>query len=316
MAKGIAALGIEAPLPDGSVLPAGEKIGTARACRDGIGEESPFADFRDYAEVTLDAVEDQKLGILLMLDEFDKLQEGIDNGITSPQVPENIRYLVQTYPHFSAILTGSRRLKRLREEYWSALYGLGTRFGVTSLPKEAAEKLVIEPVKGRLAYSRESVERANFLTNGQPYLLQCLCNRIFDMAAKLKTRSVTLDLVEQSGDLLAENNEHFASLWDYARLDRRRFILGLIHKEAVGPDQLRFGVLLELLSRHGLEISDESLIVDLEFLRELELIDLVGKSGSGYYVLSIPLMGRWIDSQHDFAVLQKKARMETEDYND
>ena len=60
-----------------------------------------------------------------MLDQFDKLQEGIDNGITSPQVPENIRYLVQTYPRFSAILTGSRSMKRLREEYSSALYGLG-----------------------------------------------------------------------------------------------------------------------------------------------------------------------------------------------
>ena len=315
IARSIAAIGIEAHLPDGSVLPAGKKIGIARACRDGIGEDSPFADFRDYAEVALDAVEEKKLGILLMLDEFDKLQEGIDNGITSPQVPENIRYLVQTYPRFSAILTGSRRLKRLREEYWSALYGLGTRFGVTSLPKEAAEKLVVEPVKGRLTFSRESVERANSLTNGQPYLLQCLCNRIFDMAAQLKTRSVTLDLVEQAGDLLAENNEHFASLWDYARSDRRRFILGLIHKETTGPDQLRFGVLLELLSRHGIEVSDEDLIADLEFLRELELVELVGEPGSGYYVLSIPLMGRWIDRQHDFTVLQKKARMETEDYN-
>lgn len=313
MAKSIAAIGIEAPLPDGSVLPAGKKIGVARACRDGIGEESPFADFRDYADVALDAVEWKKLGILLMLDEFDKLQEGIDNGITSPQVPENIRYLVQTYPRFSAILTGSRRLKRLREEYWSALYGLGTRFGVTSLPQEAAEKLVVEPVKGRLTYSRESVERANSLTNGQPYLLQCLCNRIFDMAAQLKTRSVTLDLVEQAGDLLAENNEHFASLWDYARSDRRRFILGLIHKEAIREWPMPFGSLHELLSMRGIEVRDEDLIADLEFLRELELVELDDK-GHGY-LLSIPLMGRWIDRQHDFAVLQKKARMETEDYN-
>ena len=41
-----------------------------------------------------------------MLDEFDKLQEGIDKQITSPQVPENIRFLVQSYPKFSAILRG------------------------------------------------------------------------------------------------------------------------------------------------------------------------------------------------------------------
>ena len=33
-----------------------------------------------------------------MIDEFDKLQAGIDDGITSPQVPENIRHLLQHQP--------------------------------------------------------------------------------------------------------------------------------------------------------------------------------------------------------------------------
>lgn len=316
MAKSLATLNIDVPLPDGRVLPPGKKMGISKACRNGIGDQSPFADFRDYADELLDCAARHKLGILLMLDEFDKLQEGIDNGVTSPQVPENIRYMVQTYSNFSAILTGSRRLKRMREEYWSALYGLGTRFGVTSLAHDAASRLVTDPVKGRLAFSRESIERAISLTHGQPYLLQCLCNRIFDMTSQLKIRSVTLDLVEQAGDLLAENNEHFASLWDYARSDLRRFLLGLIHKETDGPNSLRFGVLQELLSSHGIEVRDETLITDLDFLRELELIDHVDETGSSHYKLSIPLMGRWIDRQHDFEVLKKKAQMETEDQHD
>ncbi|WP_305368917.1 hypothetical protein [Photobacterium leiognathi] len=83
-----------------------------RSCKAGIGEDSPFIDFRDYLEVLLAVLEEKNLGIVLMLDEFDKLQEGIDNGVTSPQLPENIRYLIQNYSKFSAILTGSRRLKK------------------------------------------------------------------------------------------------------------------------------------------------------------------------------------------------------------
>jgi type I restriction enzyme M protein len=313
IAKSMAALNIEVPLPDGSILPPGKKIGIARACRNGISEEHPFADFRDYAETALETVAGKQLSILLMLDEFDKLQEGIDNNVTSPQVPENIRFMVQTYPGFSAILTGSRRLKRLREEYWSALFGLGTRFGVTSLSPEAAGRLVIEPVKGRLVYSREAIDKAIMLTNRQPFLLQSLCNRVFDMAAQLKTRSITLDVIEEAANMLADDNEHFRSLWSYAETDRRRFILGLIHKESAGPDSLRFGFLLELLSTHGVEVDEEALSGDLEFLRELELIDLVGESVSGHYVLAIPLMGKWIGRQHDFEVLRNKARMETEE---
>lgn len=317
MAKSIAAslqkLGGETPLPNGLSLAPGKKLGIAKGCREGIREASPFSDFREYAEMALEKLVEFDLCLLLMMDEFDKIQEGIESGVTSPQVPENIRFLVQTYPRFSAILTGSRRLKRLREEYWSALYGIGTRFGVTSLSEEASRRLITEPVSGVLAYTGEAINQAIYLTAGQPYLLQCLCNRIFDIAAQLKTRSVTFDLVNQAGDALVKDNEHFASLWDYAQTNRRRFILILCHKETSGTDPLQLGVIQDILLANGIEVDDESLIGDLEFLRELELIDLVGSISGGLYKLSIPLMGVWMEKQLDFVAVLKKARLEAED---
>ncbi len=311
--KAIQRLGSDTPMPNGQILPSGKKLGISEACREGIRIESPFSDFLDYVEIVLVWLEKRDLKLLLMLDEFDKLQEGIDGGVTSPQVPENIRFIVQTYPRFSAILTGSRRLKRLREEYWSALYGFGTSFCLTSLSEEAARHLVIEPVRGRLTYSSEAVDQAVYLTARQPYLLQCLCNRIFDMAAHYKTRSVTLDLVSQAGNSLVENNGHFTDLWNYAGTNRRRFILSLCHKEASGPDPLQFGVIQELLLFHGIEVDDELLIGDLEFLRELDLIELIGSVGGGYYQLAVPLMGVWMEKEQDFAMVLTKARLETED---
>jgi type I restriction enzyme M protein len=316
IAKAMYSLGGDMPLPNGKVLSPGKKLGIAKAVREGIEAESPFSDFRDYVEIVLEQLKKNDLGMLLLLDEFDKLQEGIDSGITSPQVPENIRFLVQTYPRFSAILTGSKRLKRLREEYWSALYGIGTRFGVTALPEEASRRLITEPVRNRLTYTSEAVEQVIYLTAGQPYLLQCLCNRIFDMAAQLKIRSVTLDLANQASHALVEDNEHFASLWDYAKTARRHFILTLCYKKASGPDPLQLGVIQEHLLTHGIEIDDEKLIADLEFLRELELIELVGNVSGGYYKLAIPLMGIWIEKQQDFAVVLSKAKMETEDQHE
>jgi len=309
-------------LPNGKEPPRGPKLSIddrkrfGIASRESISEEAPFSDFCNYIEFVLEELAERELGLLLMLDEFDKLQEGIDNKVTSPQVPENIRYLVQSYPRISAILTGSRRLKRLREEYWSVLFGLGTRFSVTSLPEEPARLLITEPVKKRLTYAREAVNRAIYLTACQPYLMQCLCNRIFDMSVQLKTRSVTMDLVDKAADALIEDNEHFATLWGYAESHRRRFILMLIHKEGAGPDPLRLGVIQERLISYGIEVDDESLIADIEFLRELELIELVGDTGGGYYVLSIPLMGSWIKKQQDFAAVLSNARSETEDHHE
>jgi type I restriction enzyme M protein len=300
-------------LPDGTKIDGDKKLGITRAIRTGISDESPFQDFREYLEAILETLASQGLGILLMLDEFDKLQEGIDKGVTSPQVPENIRFLVQSFPRFSAILTGSRRLKRMREEYWSALFGLGTREGVTALPKSAAVKLITEPVKNRLVFAKPAIDRCYDLTAGQPYLLQCLCNRIFDVAAHSNLRSITIDHVEQAAKALVKDNEHFASLWDYSKFDRRRFLLCLLWRERNGADPLRLGVIETKLEEAGVELQESTLIADLEFLIELELIDLNVEAAGAHYTLTIPMMGQWIESQQDYEVLRSRARAEAED---
>lgn len=316
-------LRIEVPLPNGQILAAGKPaLGVARACREGIRAESPFADFRDYLEGVLAVLEPLNLGLVLMLDEFDKLQEGIDNGVTSPQVPENIRYLIQSYPKFSAILTGSRRLKRLREEYWSALYGLGTNIPVTALDPDSARKVVVEPVLDRLTFSQEAVDRVIEVTARHPYLMQCLCNRVFDYAVQAKSRSITVSAVNAAASSLVRDNEHFASLWDYAALGpetgrhRRQMILLLCARSLKQSTHIGFGTLQEQLAQVGVDVDDEALDADLTYLRELELIDLSGEIGDGEYRLTIPLMADWIEQQQDADVVASRVRTEAEEEND
>jgi len=112
-----------------------------------------------------------------------------------------------------------------------------------------------------------------------------------------------------------KDNEHFASLWDYAGSARRRLILMLCAERSSRADLVAFGELHELLAQCGVEISNELLDADLVALRELELIDLVGKIGDGHYQLSIPLMGAWIEQQHDYEVVLSCARAESEEEN-
>lgn len=309
---------IDNPLPDGSVLSKGQKLGIAKACRRGIGEESPFKDFEDYLEQTLLTLKEAGLGLLLMLDEFDKLQQGIDNGITSPQTPENIRYLIQTYPNFSAILTGTRRLKKLREEYWSVFFGMGTYFGVSSLSFGAAERLITEPVRDKLTYSPEAVKRAIYSTARQPYLLQLLCNRVFDLFREFDSRTVTLDLVKEAEHRLVQDDVHFTSLWDYVGSDRRRFILALCHGNSLSdtPYPFNFQFIFEQLLAYEIDVNEDSLESDLAELRELELIQLDERPNSSQYLMGIPLLGAWIDRQQDLSLLERKARTETEEQNE
>lgn len=320
--KALTKLRIDAPLPNGQVIPAGKPaLGVSRACKEGIGTDTPFTEFRDYLEVVLEVLQPLGLGLLLMLDEFDKLQEGIDNGVTSPQVPENIRFLIQTYPKFSAILTGSRRLKRLREEYWSALYGLGTSIPVAALDAESARKVVTEPVRDQLTFSPEAIDRVLEVTARHPYLMQCLCNRIFDYAVQTRSRSITASVVSDAALGLVRDNEHFASLWDYAGLGpktgrhRRQLILLLSAQSFKRGAHVGFGALQERLAQVGVDVADEALDADLTYLRELELIDLSGEIGDGEYRLTIPLMADWIEQQQDADVVASRARTEAEQEN-
>lgn len=291
------------------------KIAFIKAVRRAFSGSRPFETFELFLQTVIDAAKPRR--ILLMLDEFDKLQEGIDNGITSPQVPENIRYLLHTYPGVSAILTGSRRLKRLREEYWSALFGLGHRVAVSELRGRDARLLVTQPVEGRLSYVPEARDRVVDLCARHPFLIQSLCNRIFDRAAESGGRLVTVGEANRAAMEMVRDNEHFRTLWDYAETERKRLILAWCQRLQEGPDPVTLSLLETKLEESGVIVPrGHRLGDDLEFLRELELVRLDIRTSESAYALTVPLMGMWIKGGIDFENQRRRAVRESEELDD
>ena len=288
------------------------KVEFVKALSTAFSGPRPFEVFELYLQDVLEAASPRRL--LLMLDEFDKLQEGIDAGITSPQVPENIRYLLHTYPSLSAILTGSRRLKRLRDEYWSALFGFGHRVPVSELPLEDARLLVTQPVEGRLTYVPEARDRVVELCSQQPFLIQSLCNRIFEHAARSGERTVTVGVVNTTAQEMVQDNEHFRTLWDYAETERRRFVLALCQQLEGEPDPITLSLLEPKLEECGIALlHGDRLGDDLEFLRELELLELQDTARGSAYMLAVPLMAAWIQRNIDFEDQRQQAVRESEE---
>ena len=271
-----------------------------------------FETFRLYLSAAVEAAGPRR--VLLMLDEFDKLQEGIDAGITSPQVPENIRHLLQHQPGVCAIITGSRRLKRLREKYWSALFGLGYRVGISALTAADARRLVTEPVAGRLEYLPHARDHVVELCASHPFLIQSLCSRVFDQMAEGDDRTVTLDAVDQAATEMVRDNEHFRTLWDYAGSARRRLLLALCDRLADGSDPVNLNWLRMKLHDNGLPLRrDGELADDIAELRELELLEFDSTQRGGVYRLAVPLMAKWLRTNVDFDDLVVRARDEAED---
>ena len=268
-----------------------------------------FETFELYLSAAVEAASPRR--VLFMLDEFDKLQEGIDAGITSPQVPENLRHLLQHQPGVSAIITGSRRLKRLREDYWSALFGLGYRIGISALPRDAARRLVTEPVEGRLAYLPQARDRLVDLCACHPFLVQSLCNRVFEQAAAAGASTVTVDAVQQAATEMVRDNEHFRTLWDYTGTARRGLLLALCDRLQDEPDEVNLDLLTEELRKREVPVRRlRDLDDDLTELRELELLDFDESYRRGTYRLAVPLMAQWLRTNVDFDGLVVRAREE------
>lgn len=307
------AAGVRVWLPDADAPEPGKpfKVAFVRALRRAFSGDRPFEAFELFLQMVIEA--SRPLRVLLMLDEFDKLQEGIDAGVTSPQVPENIRYLLHTYPELSAVLAGSRRIKRLREEYWSALFGFGHRVPISGLRVEDARRLVTRPVDGRLVYVPEARDLVVKLCAKQPFLIQSLCNRIFESAARSNRRMVTVDDVNTAAHAMTEDNEHFRTLWGYAGSERRRFLLALCRR--LGDRvPITLDVLERNLRRHSVHLHrGERLGDDLEFLRELEMLELHGTRSGSSYRLAIPLMAAWIERNEDFENQRRRAVEEFEE---
>lgn len=307
------ATGVETWLPE---IPAPDpnrpfELAFRRSLYQAFAGDHPFETFQIYLSTAVEAVRPRR--ILYLLDEFDELQANINAGRISPQLLKNIRHLIQHQPGICAIITGSRRLKKLRQEYWSALFGLGYRIGISELPIDDARRLVIEPVAGKLRYLPQTADRLVELCACHPFLIQSLCSRVFDRAATGDDRIITTEVVEQAANEMVRDNEHFQTLWDYAGTERRRLLLMLCDRLAEGPDAINLDLIRVVLQDNRVRVPGiEGLADDISELRELELISFDDSYRGGTYRLSVPLMAMWMKENKDFDETVARAREEAE----
>jgi len=302
--------GVAVPLPD--MGPCEDlnifRFRLARALNLFFKDIDPYEAVQIYVGTVIEAIAPRRL--LLMLDEFDKLQVGIDNGVTSPQVPENIRNLLQTRSAVSAIITGSRRLKRLREEYWSALFGFGHSVGIEPLIASEVHELVTHPVAGRLEFNDPAINQIAELTARQPFLVQSLCARIFELAKHHGWRRIRNEQVLEGVGRMVRDNEHFQALWGYAETERRRYLLCLCNRLSAGTERVNGDLLAEHLAEAGIVVPVESVDDDLRALVEIELVALANTSLGPHYTIAVPLMRRWMDVNVDAEAQRRRGQRE------
>ena len=271
---------------------------------------APFEFFQIVMESVIQSLGDKRL--LLLLDEFDKVQAGIESGVTSPQVPDNFRDMFHTYPQVSAILTGSQLMKRLRREYFNPLFGIGRPIPIGPLDPAAARELVVKPVRGSLVYSDAARDWIVEACACQPFLIQHVCSRVFDLCADTIEANVTTDTAKKAAEVWLKTDTHFDTVWrDDIHDPRRQYVAWVIYELQGGPDPVTFDLIRQVLEERGLHGSN-ALTGYLEDLRDLMVVRQEEKDRTHTFSIAIPLFAEWLRVRIDPAQYLVKAVNEDE----
>jgi type I restriction enzyme M protein len=264
-----------------------------------INPDDAFWDFRQLLEQYLASTAERH--IILLFDEFEYLDIAIKDRKLPERVMENLRHVFQHYERLGVVLTGSHRLTKLREEYWSALFGLTLRKDIGALDRRAAEELVTKPLQSLVQFTPEAVAYIVDLAACQPYFIQMIAHTLVsDLQQKQDTSLITPARVEVIVPSAIEAaSEHLQYMMNHAKLPRQRAILAYIAKQQNADTPVTHQDLTNFLAIQEIVSNASLLAQDLELLRENDLIAMVKGGPQSLYRIPIELLRYWIQDHID-----------------
>jgi hypothetical protein len=184
--------------------------------------------------------------IVLMLDEFEKLEQRMDEGTVSLNFLEYLRHLIQHRPELLVILSGHHTLQERMSRYWEPLMGIACSVRVSYLEEDAARRLITDPWDGfRLHYTEESIRRLLLATGRQPMLLQLACSAVIREVNNRMARegyevhpTARPEEVERALDRLLVEGEtwYFDAVWDWLTEEQRVVLISLVQAYQPGSE--------------------------------------------------------------------------------
>jgi hypothetical protein len=221
--------------------------------------------------------------LVLLLDEFDDLDEKVRRGRLSAEVFDCLRNLVQHSENVRLVLSGTHRLEELGGDHWSFLLNLATYRRIGCLKPEEAERVLTEPLSRLgIAWEEAALLRALRLAGGHPYFLQLVGYRLVEGCVASGEGGVGAASVEEAAEQVIEQGDiHLRYLWASAGEEGRALLQALAERE---------GGMMEEQLRAGLGLGSGLVRKLLKRLTAAELV--VGRESK--YALRMSLLSRWL----------------------
>jgi sugar lactone lactonase YvrE len=167
------------------------------------------------------------LKIVVLIDEFEAFEDKIREGYLPKDFFMYLRHLLQ-FANLSFIFTGAHKLEELTEDYWSVLFNIGLYHELGLLTEAETRMLIKEPVKDKVFYEDEVIDRIVTLTSGHPYFTQLICRHLVTRCNINKDNFITLsDLHDSIDDIITSGRSHFEFIWKQSNR-REKIVLSIL----------------------------------------------------------------------------------------
>lgn len=246
--------------------------------------------FRDaYMDVALAALRTRHL--VLALDNAHVLLDATDRG-TSADLLDYLAELLRAYPRLDMVVALDQAYED-RALSIDLVNDPALHIRIAEMGRDAAARLVTEPIEGICHYESGLAERILDLGGGHPFLLHSICRLLFRRSEERgHTGPITaLDLTAVSDAVLEQAGDVFGPLWERAAQNERLTLLALIDLlEAGGAAPVTFEAIHERLTATGYAVNKTQLAAALRSLGYQGLI----RSEADTYSLSAGLAASWV----------------------
>ena len=261
-------------------------------------EASPDRTFDRFLRRATDSLTKGK-GLIIALDEFEKIEELIDGGKLEASFMAYLRGLVQDSPKVGFAFAGLHTLEEMSADYFQPFFASVIPIKVDFFKRATVQTLLPNPGGDfPLDYDYDALDRIWELAAGQPYLTQLIGfqlvrrynDLVFEQQQKREAKFTVADVqaVIDQPEFFAQGKPYFAGVWAQANHDApgQQAILKAL---AIYPDGLELN---NLHAAVGLDSATFSAA-----LATLQNHDVV-RLNDGNVQIIVEVFRRWVSDHH------------------
>ncbi len=188
-------------------------------------EAAVYGAFEDWLEGLERVLEQEDRVLLLVFDEFEKLEEAKHDGYLKLRLLQDwFRSVIQNRPRIALLFSGVRTFSEMGSD-WAGYFVNVETLRVSFLKPVEAHKLITEPTPNFMSkeiFSEDVVEEIIRVTGCHPFLIQAICSKLIDnLNADNRNQAEIQDVAITVNQILESWDGYFRDLWNRTDQDQK-----------------------------------------------------------------------------------------------